>query len=386
MRLLVVSFIFPYPINSGGARDIYSRLEAMFEAGYEIDLVATVRNPPSEVELDRVRPMVKSIRIVVRHRRISDLLSIAPFHCKTRGDLKHIQLDGEYLAAIIESEFVGSILENPTLRARHRVLRIHNDETYLARCLAESAGTLMERFSLWAESLKFRLYSPALIRKCDVLWFISGTEMKRFSESSGTGNGSPPRKYLVRTIYNPQRFQRRSLEGATVLYVGAISVPINYDGLIWYLGHIHPQMLEDPSYQFVLAGMRGTANIDRLLEIIAKSGRVIFQPDAKDLQVLYAQAAAFVNPIQRGAGVKIKTLDAVVEGMPVVTTAVGAEGTGFENGLQAVVVDSVDGFTAGLKKVIADKDYAQRLVSNAQELLVRQNHAGDMLQSLASLQ
>jgi glycosyltransferase involved in cell wall biosynthesis len=386
MRLLVVSFIFPYPINSGGARDIYSRLEAMSKAGYEIDLIATVRFAPTEAELDKVRPLVKSIRIIERHRRVSDLLGIEPFHCKTRDDLKRIPLEGEYLAAIIESEFVGSILENPSLRAKHRILRVHNDESYLARCLAESAGTLKERVSLWAESFKFRLYSPALIGKCDVLWFISSTEMERFSESSKNGNGTAPQKYLVRTIYNPPRFQRRPLEGATVLYVGAISVAINYDGLIWYLKHIHPKMLENPSYQFLLAGMRGTADIGGLLEMIEKSERVIFRPDAKDLQELYAQAAAFINPIQRGAGVKIKTLDAVAEGMPVVTTPVGAEGTGFENGSEAIIVDSADEFAAGLKRVTADKDYAQRLVASAQELLVRQNHAGDMLQSLASLQ
>jgi polysaccharide biosynthesis protein PslH len=385
MRLLVVSFIFPYPINSGGARDIYSRLEAMFKAGYEIDLIATVRNLPSELELDKVRPIVKSIRIVERHRRISDLLSIKPFHIKTRGDLKDIQLDGEYLAVIIESDFGGDILENPTLRARHRVLRVHNDESYLARCLAESTGTLKERLSLSAESLKFRFYSPALIRKCEVLWFISSTEMKRFGESSESGNGSPQQKYLVPTIYNPERFQRRSLEGASVLYIGAISVPINYDGLMWYLEHIHPQMLENPGYRFVLAGMRGTGNIDGLLEMIAKSERVIYQPDVNDLQVLYAQAAAFVNPVQRGAGVKIKTLDAVVEGMPVVTTQVGAEGTGFEDRKHAVIVDSAEEFGAGLREIITDKSYAQQLVENAQTLLRRENQADTMLESLRSL-
>jgi polysaccharide biosynthesis protein PslH len=386
MRLLVVSFIFPYPINSGGARDIYSRLETMYKAGYQIDLVATVRNHPSEAELEKVRPMVKSIWIVERHRRITDLLSIKPFHYKTRGDLKRVKLMGEYLAVIIESEFVGSILENSTLRAKHIVLRVHNDESYLARCLAESAGTLKERLSLWAESLKFRLYSPSLIRRCDVLWFISFAEMKRSAVASVASQEKPTQKCLIRTIYDPQTFQKRPLNGATVLYIGAISVSINYDGLIWYLKHIHPQMLEDPRYQFVLAGMRGTADIDDLLEMIAKSERVIFQPDAKDVQGLYDAAAAFVNPVQRGAGVKIKTLDAVVEGMPVVTTTVGAEGTGFEDQTHAIIVDSAEEFSSGLRRIIADKKFAQQLVDNGQALLRRENQADTMLKSLRSLQ
>jgi glycosyltransferase involved in cell wall biosynthesis len=167
--------------------------------------------------------------------------------------------------------------------------------------------------------------------------------------------------------------------------VGALSISTNYDGLIWYLKHVHPRMLANPGYQFVLAGMRGSANIDGLLEMVRTSERVAFRPDAKDLQELYAGAAAFVNPIQRGAGVKIKTLDAVVQGMPVVTTSIGAEGTGFEDGLHAVVADSPESFSAGLQRIIADKTYAQQLVGNAQALLQRENQPGEMLQSLKSL-
>src|SRR5271156_3609566 len=162
MRLLVVSLIFPYPITSGGARDIYTRLEAMHEAGYEIDLVATVREPPSESALNTIRPMVNSIRIVQRHRRFSDLITAKPFQYETRRELRTIPLDGEYFASIIESELVGGILDNPTLRSKHRILRIHNDEAYLARCMASSAGSLKERILFWAESVKFRRYSPEL--------------------------------------------------------------------------------------------------------------------------------------------------------------------------------------------------------------------------------
>ncbi len=385
MRLLVVSLIFPYPITSGGARDIYTRLEAMHEAGYEIDLVATVREPPSESDLNAIRPMVKSIRIVRRHRRFSDLITAKPFQYETRRGLRTIPLEGDYFASIIESELVGGILDNPTLRSKHRILRIHNDEAHLARSNAASSGNLKERLLFWVESVKFRRYSPDLIRRCDVLWYISSEEMKRLSLSAN-GSGERHQAHLIRTIYNPRRFKKRSLEGASVLYVGALSISTNYDGLIWYLKYVHPRMLANPGYQFVLAGMRGTANIDGLLEMIRSSERVVFRPDTKDLQELYADAAAFVNPIQRGAGVKIKTLDAAMEGMPVVTTSIGAEGTGFVDGLHAVVADSPEPFSAGLERVIADKSYAQQLVGNAQALLERENQPGEMLQSLRSLQ
>src|SRR5271170_3091466 len=179
MHILVVSFIFPFPVTSGGARDIYARLKAMHEAGYEIDLVATVREDPTDADLDGIRGMLRSISIVHRHRSVFDLLSLKPFHNRTRDNIETIPLEREYLATIIESEFVAGILDNPSLRTRHRILRVHNDEANLHRSLAESASKLKDRFLFALEARKFAYYSPRVIERCDMLWYLSAEEMER---------------------------------------------------------------------------------------------------------------------------------------------------------------------------------------------------------------
>ena len=385
MRILVVSFIFPFPIDSGGARDIFSRLVILHDAGYSIDLIATVREWPTDAELLIVSPLVNSIQIVRRRRGLSDLLSVSPFHCQTRRDLRTLPLEQDYLAIILESDFVGAILDNPMLSAHYRILRVHNDEASLHRCLALGARTWRERLAFLAESLKFRFYSPALMRRCDLLWFISASE---FDRASFGQSHNPPgtRLQLVPKTYAPQEMMRRPLTGAGVLYVGALSVPTNMDGLLWYIENIHPEMLNDPSYHFVIAGKRGMSGIDALIRAAASAPRIELQLDLPDLNPLYVRAAVFVNPIQRGAGVKVKTLDAAIQGLPVVTTPAGAEGTGFEDGVHVLVAKSKIAFIAGLKHCLKDKTFARSLVAQAQQLLLKQNGPDRFLDCLNTLQ
>jgi len=313
------------------------------------------------------------------------LLSVKPFHYQTRKALRNIPLFGEYFAVIIESDFAGAILDNPALIARYRILRVHNNEASLHRSLAHGAPTWKQRSAFALESMKFYFYSPRLMRHCDRLWFISASEFERASFEKRNGDFSG-RLRLAPKLYRSDEMMRRSLNGSTVLYVGALSVPTNMEGLIWYVEHIHREMLSDPLYRFVIAGKRGVSGIDALIGAIASEPRIELHLDLPCLDPLYDNAAAFVNPIQRGAGVKIKTLDAAVQGLPIITTPAGAEGTGFEDGVHVLIARSKAAFIAGLKHCLIDKIFAQNLIDRAQELVLRQNGPDQFLNCLNSLQ
>ncbi len=315
-----------------------------------------------------MQSLVDNLWIVPRTRNPSALLSLKPFHYQTRLGVKAVALTNDYDAVLLESEFVGGILENPTLRASRRILRVHNDESHLYRSLAEDASSFVQRASFLAESFKFRRYSPHVIKQCDQLWYISSKEMEMAAGSEWAAKG----RHLP-VVVDQANFKQPSLASSKVFYVGALSIPVNSRGLIWYLKNVHPHLLSIPGYEFVLAGKIGPAGIEKLLEAIRSSERVTYIPNTADLAPLYDSAAAFINPIQRGAGVKVKVFDAAIAGLPVITTSVGDEGTGFENGTHAVIADTADDFTRGIKAVLQDKERSHAMVSAAQQLLAKNN-------------
>jgi glycosyltransferase involved in cell wall biosynthesis len=72
-----------------------------------------------------------------------------------------------------------------------------------------------------------------------------------------------------------------------------------------------------------------------------------------ELQGFYARARATVVPLRYGAGVKLKVAEALREGVPLVTTPVGAQGC---PGLQDIIAVCADptGFAAAVTRLLTD--------------------------------
>ncbi len=69
--ILVVAMDFPYPPGHGSAVDMWTRMLALKEMGYRIDLLATVNKMPNENLMQTVREHVGNLWIVLRRRALS---------------------------------------------------------------------------------------------------------------------------------------------------------------------------------------------------------------------------------------------------------------------------------------------------------------------------
>ncbi len=111
-----------------------------------------------------------------------------------------------------------------------------------------------------------------------------------------------------------------------VLFVGAMSRPENHDAACWLLDEIWPAVHRAvPSARLTIAGSAPREDLIRLAKArpaVEVTGRVA------SLDPYYARASALVVPLRRGAGVKFKTIDAMLWGIPVVATDIGVEGIG----------------------------------------------------------
>jgi glycosyltransferase involved in cell wall biosynthesis len=79
------------------------------------------------------------------------------------------------------------------------------------------------------------------------------------------------------------------------------------------------------------------------------------------------ETAVFVVPLQSGAGVRVKILDAWCRGIPVVSTSVGAEGLDARTGENIVVADDAEEFAASVIRVFGDRILSERLSRNGRQ-------------------
>lgn len=137
--------------------------------------------------------------------------------------------------------------------------------------------------------------------------------------------GSCPVDVVVPLAAGITRTELRLGERHDLIYVaswmaGADSP--NGDGLRWFVSEVLPHLV----FRVPHARLRVTGgNAPRAMTRLA-GPNVEFLGQVDDLRGLYAGAKVVVAPIRYGAGVKIKVVESLQYGVPVVTTTVGAEG------------------------------------------------------------
>ncbi len=108
------------------------------------------------------------------------------------------------------------------------------------------------------------------------------------------------------------------------LYYGSLSWEPNKDGLIWFLETMWPKFLEQHSdFKLLIAGKSPD---DELLKVMEASNGVEYLGFVGDLEQHFRESKAVLLPLRMGSGMKVRLMENLSRGVPVVTTAIGTEG------------------------------------------------------------
>lgn len=321
-NILIVSGFKPFPAQFGGAVDIWERLIGLKHLGLEIDLVFTDKNTPKEDELQAMKKVVNNVLYCQRKNKIFQLLSPKPLQALSRNGLAQILLSKKYDIVLLEGEFVAEILNNPTLTYDKLIVRVHNNEAFYFEALKQSCTSPFKKIYYQLEIPKIKKYSAQILEKAHRLWYISADELAN-STNQNKGIFLPPPINGTYRTYTPQANKQ-------VLFVGALFMPNNIYAIDWYIKFIHPQLTQHPTYQFNIVGKtHSEAQTKELIKKYEHIDKVQLFVNQNDLSPYFKSAKVFINPMFHGSGVKIKTIEALRNGLPLVSTTVGAEGMNF---------------------------------------------------------
>ena len=99
---------------------------------------------------------------------------------------------------------------------------------------------------------------------------------------------------------------------------------------------------------------------------------MVFHGEVEDAAAFMQAHRVMVAPLLTGSGIRIKILEAMAMGRPVVTTPMGIEGVPAENGREVWIAGDPDQFAAQIVALIRDNREAIRMVQQARRL-VQQN-------------
>jgi glycosyltransferase involved in cell wall biosynthesis len=316
-------------------------MQSMRRLGYKVHAVVTARKGErDDASLAALRSVAYRVDFVERAPRLKGLASLKPILISSNNPLAEVPLSEDYDVTLAESEHAIPIFDNPQLRTKVRILRVHNNERKYMWELARADERLGWKLFFAAEAFRYFLGGERIYRKLglDALWFISRQEFEGFSRGWPSLNAVPT--WLPPSVTLGRRTRTNGPASKRVLFVGNLAGPLNREGLRWYLSEVHPALMKDPSYELVIAGSAGGSKAAQLLAREARAlGSCIVHLDLEELGPLYDSCGVFINPMRRGSGVKMKTVHAVERQVAIVTTSVGAEGSGLTDGEHIRVAD-----------------------------------------------
>lgn len=131
----------------------------------------------------------------------------------------------------------------------------------------------------------------------------------------------------------------------TILFVGDFRHFPNVDAVEYFLDEVYPRVRTVvPKVQFIVAG-KSTPQIE---SYHAPGDGISVVGYTEDLSPLYRSASVAIAPIRFGSGTRLKILQAMAHGVPVVSTTLGAEGLDVYDGEHMMIADSPDNFCSAI--------------------------------------
>jgi glycosyltransferase involved in cell wall biosynthesis len=147
-----------------------------------------------------------------------------------------------------------------------------------------------------------------------------------------------------------------------ILFVGSFPHAPNVDALRWLLDRVWPSVRrDDPAARLTVVGARPPSWVDNL---DGKDG-ITVAGEVEAVAPFYRDHRVMVAPIRSGSGTRLKILEAMASGIPVVSTTVGAEGLRVEDGRHLVIADDAKEFSKAVLDLLGPADGSGRKLASA---------------------
>ncbi len=378
MKILFLSRVIPHHAVTGGHIIVYQRIKRLIARGHQVGLAAF--GSEAERPLGReLQPLLQDLEILplprhlpVAHRLARMLGSGIPtyFHAlrspammRRVGDLVE---NGKYDVVLAEFSAMGQYLYgNPYLPAVRKIISCHYSVAGSYRQVADlrryRPSGILSAISLWRG---LGSYEIDLYRNVDRVLVLTAQErMALLSQGSGLRLSVIPAGVDTDYFSAPMEIPRDPI----VLFSGHYGVESNRDAVHWFATRIWPLVrVRHPGVRFQVVGPGITP---QLRELARRDPSVVVVGEVDDLRPYLHRAQVFVCPVRLGSGMRVKVLEAMAAGIPVVTTSLGGEGIPLQPGDTCLIADQPPVMASYISLLLTDAFLRARLSRQARQLV-----------------
>lgn len=229
------------------------------------------------------------------------------------------------------------------------VLDTHNLEFARMRSIADGDGRWLRRLAARAQVGPVLRYEESLARRVALLLAVSDEEQMAFEVMAPGRVRLVPNGvdvHAVSPLVAPPRSTR-------LLFLGSLSYSPNLDAVRYFSTDIS-RLLTDSGAHLAVVGSNPNGAIRSLLS----KSRIptTLEGFVRDLGPAFRDSRMMVVPLRHGAGTRLKILEALARGLPVVTTTIGAEGIGVVDREHVLIADDPHEFAVAVRQLLLDDE------------------------------
>lgn len=375
MKILFLSTWFPYPLNQGSKIRAFHLLKALADK-HEVALLSFEDADLKPDWVEKIRtfcPVVETLpRKPFEANRARKLLgwispkpsAVVAIHSSEMRDRVRDMAIRWQPDCVVGLTFVTApyALELPNIP---KVLDIDN---VMARMLQEAipfARSTSDRFRRWLAYRKFFIYEKSLYPKFDLSLVV--TENDRMDAQSWFGL----KKEQVAVVPNGVDVSAFEVGVAdsgsrTLVFNGALTYNANYDAMEFFLSEIFPEVIRQlPDVKLQITGSTTGVDLNRL----SLNQNVRLTGYLEDIRPVVSGSWVCVVPLRLGGGTRLKILEAMALGTPVISTSKGAEGLEVQSGKHILIADTPASFAEQTIRLLESAELRERLALNARKLV-----------------
>lgn len=393
MKILFVSEKFPYPLDTGGNVRTFNLLKGL-SLKHEITLLTPLSGEINKTCIDAISELCRIHFVKVKPtNKLFDILKFARslfsrtpfviskhFHFAIQEEIRLFFREKKPKNMPEKLEDQSSSFSFDVVHMNHldaaiytdvipkeviKVLDEHNVVTNQINTIMKTEHQIIKKMIFKYEYWKLKNYEKNICNKMNLCLACS--------EKDRDGLKQIGVKSKIAVIPNGVDLDYFNFELPTdlgnkeLVFVGTLDYDPCEKGVYYFCDQILPLIKNEiPDVRFIVIGRNPSK---RLQAIAGFHGNIILTGRVEDIRPLVHKAKVFVVPLLSGSGTRLKILEAMAMGLPVVTTSIGMEGIEAINGEHLWIADSSTEFAKVSVKMLCNFNETELMGKKARILV-----------------
>jgi sugar transferase (PEP-CTERM/EpsH1 system associated) len=245
-----------------------------------------------------------------------------------------------------------------------QVLNHHNIESAMMYRRAKKEKNVVKKIYFYQEAFKIEQYERKVCELLNCNLVVSKEDKRTLKHIAPNAqiiiieNGVDTKYFYV---------GKQKKEKNILVFAGGMNWYPNRDAMLFFAKEVWPILTRKrPGIKIYIIGMNPP---DELTHLSSKDPNLIVTGYVDDVRLYFEKASLYVCPIRDGGGTRLKILDALSSGIPIVATKIAAEGIDVAHEKTILIAETPQEICACIIRLLDDEALSERLALKGRQLV-----------------